>query len=1388
MKRQRQRQPSQTTMRRSSPLLVILLVCSLTILVTPIRAAAPNPPPPTNDNFSTTTTAVSPPSSNKDGGKQQQQHLLLPNGPIQDATCDVEQLEDANDSQLHIILQELVQTTFFRTFAVDLDHRCPLASWNKNTHHSPSNQEKDTLPPSSDATTTATTTTTSQQSQTTLNDNSHNMFAPTTNDESDPEFCAGELPDLDEDAEPACHVQQEDDDPFSMGGGSSFSTSSPLSSSSSSSAPTPMDNTNMATTTTTTEPVVHSSTNNNNNNNNNDEEEEPFECDGGDMADEMDEDDDPLCELTEEYFEVKSPLYDLISSTLRSIGALCGWESESQKQTFDWANPSDPVVVSSTEELEPECTELLDDSGLPHNFWMDMCSEIKVGEGVKLVNLALNPERNTGYNGTHIWKAIYDENCVAVDGLATAPMCYEERVLYRLLSALHSSTTLSIAKNYYPPSKRKNRKEWEPNPQFFMDKFGDNPDHIRNLHFSYVVLLRALQKSSPFLYNYDIRTGNIVEDETASILLKRLLDSTILRSCQNVFTAFDESVMFKEALSSSSSSSGGIGGDDVAVSLQQNFKGVFHNISSVLDCVQCQQCKLHGKMAMLGYGTALKILFTKDSALQASNFERNEIVAFINTIAKFSESLHEVRELTQLYWDKHPPNNNKEIDSGPDTLDGAIGFVSSLANQGLISVEREAELVQFALERHTDLLVLIKHYKQDVSKFLRLSSTIGSLGTYEEEPDAIIIGSGLAGLSAALHILDRGGTVVVVEKEHLLGGNSNKASSGINAAINGTAHDDDDDLETFKNDTIRSAGNGAQAALIETLVENSREAITFLTDRVGVDLSLLAQLGGHSSKRTHRPSNGMAGAEIIYGIQKAVKEYKKSGKVKIMTDTKVTSLLTDEKSGAVLGVEYETLSKGSSEKGQIKSPNTVLATGGFAADRSEGSYLSRYRPELMKMPATAGAFSTGDGVALATTLGADVVNMDKIQIHPTGWVDPSNPSNPSKILAAELMRGVGGILINDQGKRFCNELGTRAYVTDKMLAHDPYYAEHGEWNKDSKIPTFSLVLSSAAAQDGKKHVDLYTHKGLLQKFEGIAALAEWMGQDVDTLRSTFIQYQLDAKQGTDEWGKSVFRGVAAEDLDNEVFYGGTIVPVLHYCMGGVTIDTEGNVLKADGQVIPGLHAAGEVAGGVHGNNRLAGNSLLECTVYGTIVGKKIPVKERVQFKEREDKPELSEKKLRDVPLEELMQHNTEEDCWVAIHGKVYDLTEFAEEHPAGAKSIHDLAGMDGTAAFSAVHNENMMDDFDEEIIGYLVVAEEKDTEDSNRQVAIEELEQHNTSGDCWVAIHGNVYDMTEFAKEHPGGPEHIIKVAGTDGTEAFDRVHKKKKLLRLTEVEIGSLI
>ncbi len=271
-------------------------------------------------------------------------------------------------------------------------------------------------------------------------------------------------------------------------------------------------------------------------------------------------------------------------------------------------------------------------------------------------------------------------------------------------------------------------------------------------------------------------------------------------------------------------------------------------------------------------------------------------------------------------------------------------------------------------------------------------------------------------------------------------------------------------------------------------------------------------------------------------------------------------------------------------------------------------------------------------------------------------------------------------------------------MVEKMFSHDRYYNESKTWNVSSEIPTFSLVLSSSAADDAKKHIDHYLNKGLLTKLEGVKALSDWMNVSVSTVEATVREYQRDATLGKDHWGKTSFSGVPQHDLSKEIFYAGTVTPVLHYCMGGLTIDKNGSVLDEDNKIIPGLHAAGEVSGGVHGDNRLGGNSLLECTVFGSIVGKKIPIYPRTSSSQLIQSGHGSAKggatELPKLTMDDLRQHNSADDCWIAINRKVYDLTDFAEEHPAGPESILELAGQDGTEAFEAVHSEGVLEEFE----------------------------------------------------------------------------------------------
>ena len=703
---------------------------------------------------------------------------------------------------------------------------------------------------------------------------------------------------------------------------------------------------------------------------------------------------------------------------------------------------SSPIIHSP---LEPSKTMNCTDPDSEH-FWHDMCNHLEKpaddSSNHTLIDLTLNEERNTYYNGSSIWSSIYYENCKRN---VEADTPYEETVMYRLLSGFHSSTTISVAKRFYPPSKKRGTLSegvYSPNPSLIFTSFSDHPEYVTNLHFLYVVLLRALSKSGDFLMSidYTATTGNATEGIETKMLIKRLLDSAILSECETLFTAYDETELFQDKVT--------------APAIKANFKSMFHNVTKIITCVQCQQCKLHAKMTLLGIGAALKMLLVDE--ITDDVITRNEIVAFVNTLGRVSESITDLGVLSNMYWEEKSFLQHKtHASSTPtDILDVCVSTLRSLGKSGSISPSREFQLVEEALSDNDKLLVICRYYHDDVKMLTKLvdsliplegevNSPVGGVADPKSassipkqqfkslsSPTAIVVGTGLAGLSATLRILDRGGTVVLIDKELRMGGNSAKASSGINscAAYGGGGPDELDSQELFVEDTTRSAGSAANKELIDVLVRGSEEAVKWLRERINVDLSSVAQLGGHSASRTRRPSNGMVGAEIIYGMSAAIRKYESRGMVNILLGRRVVDLIEgggSKETGAteIIGVKVLRISDNSTTS--ILSSNTILATGGFASDRSPSSYLSKYRPELTSMPATAGDFSTGDGISLATSKGATVINMDKVQLHPTGWVDPKDEHAKTKTLAAELMRGVGGVLINDRGKRFCNEVSTR---------------------------------------------------------------------------------------------------------------------------------------------------------------------------------------------------------------------------------------------------------------------------------------------------------------------------------------------------------------------------
>ncbi|CAK0839261.1 unnamed protein product [Prorocentrum cordatum] len=383
--------------------------------------------------------------------------------------------------------------------------------------------------------------------------------------------------------------------------------------------------------------------------------------------------------------------------------------------------------------------------------------------------------------------------------------------------------------------------------------------------------------------------------------------------------------------------------------------------------------------------------------------------------------------------------------------------------------------------------------------------------------------------------------------------------------------------------------------------------VDWIIDKFGVDLSLVSRLGGHSMPRTHRGKERFPGMTITYGLMEKLEEIaeKTPERARIALKTQVTKLLTD-KDGNVCGcVCKDKDGKVYEEHGPV-----VIATGGFGADFTADSLLSKYRPDLAHLPTTNGEHCTGDGLKMSMEVGCDMVDLEWVQVHPTGLVHPEEPDAKVKFLAAEALRGVGGVLLDMNGNRFCNELGRRDYVTGMMWKNKGFV--------QGGCTGFFLCLNSKSSKEIEWHCKHYKGRGIMKSFKDMSEMAKFYNIPIANIDAIFKAYNEIADKQTkdpengpyeaygggkswDEWGKKFFHNLPMDI--NDSFHVAIVTPVIHYCMGGMSINGDGEALKADGSVLGGLYSAGEAAGGIHGNNRLGGNSLLDCVVYGRVSGR-----------------------------------------------------------------------------------------------------------------------------------------------------------------------------------------
>lgn len=484
------------------------------------------------------------------------------------------------------------------------------------------------------------------------------------------------------------------------------------------------------------------------------------------------------------------------------------------------------------------------------------------------------------------------------------------------------------------------------------------------------------------------------------------------------------------------------------------------------------------------------------------------------------------------------------------------------------------------------------------------------------DADVVVVGAGGAGMTAAITAAAEGKSVVILESQSMVGGNSVRATGGMNAGK--TVYQDEnefgesagvektlktaaekyadnetitalaktvseqwaayqanptgyfDSVELMELDTMIGGKGINDPELVETLCANSADAIDWL-DEHGITLHNVSSFGGASVKRIHRPVNAEGKTVSVgsYMIPLLQENCEKAG-VKMMLDTTANEILTDA-NGAAVGVKA---TGASGETVTVNAKAVVLATGGFGANLD---MVVKYKPELKGFMTTNAPGIQGQGIEMAQAIGAATVDMDQIQIHPT--VEANTAA-----LITEGLRGDGAILINEEGKRFIDEVGTRDVVSAAEIA---------------QTGSYSWLVVDQAMVDASSVIQGYIKKGYTVTGATYEELGKAMGVDAAAFAETMEKWNgyVEAKNDPD-FGRTSF----ANKLDTAPYYAIKVTAGVHHTMGGLKINANTEVLNEKGEVIPGLFAAGEVTGGVHGANRLGGNAVADFTVFGRIAG------------------------------------------------------------------------------------------------------------------------------------------------------------------------------------------